>query len=171
MNLDKLQQQSEYFKDALQKIKDKRELWQKETKPLLISTLETIKKSINLDWHVQILDWTKNSEGVNIILNTQPSGMVDIGANNSFKHYMKKGGGIVFSQAYNGDVFIIVMYPEVEELVSCIDNKLIGRFKPRHITQELILSKVEEFLSEMTNWERNSYGNKIGFQNTIENDS
>ncbi|MDO8930075.1 MAG: hypothetical protein Q7W54_13955 [Bacteroidota bacterium] len=77
---------------------------------------------------------------------------------------MKKGGTIAFSQAYNGEVFVIIIYPFVDKFVSQAENKLLGKFKPETISEDFIVSKVSIFIDEMIKWEKSTYGNSIGFK-------
>ena len=53
---------------------------------------------------------------------------------------------MVFTQAYNGKVFIINTYPYIDNMVGELNNKLIEKAEPEKITKELILSHVIKFL-------------------------
>jgi hypothetical protein len=53
------------------------EFWQLKTKHLLLETLTKITNEYPIGWHVQKLDEKKNSEGVNIILDSKPIGILE----------------------------------------------------------------------------------------------
>lgn len=103
MKLEDLEANVKAYETVLKEIDRKRELWQTETKSLIKNTLDEIKNLYKLYWHVQVLDITKNSEGVNITFGKTPSGIFEQTERRS-KMYVKNGGTIVFSQAYNGDI-------------------------------------------------------------------
>ena len=116
-----------------------------------------------IGWNVQILDWTKNSEGVNITFGPERSGIIEK-TESTFKSYIKEGGTIAFSQAYNGDIFVIIIFPFIDKLVSQTDNKLLGKFNPEIISEDFIIKHVSTFLDEMIKWEKSTYGNRVGFK-------
>lgn len=163
MNLENLKPQIDNLLTTFDIIKQNRECWQTKTKSLLAETLTKITTQYPIGLHVQILDWTKNSEGVNITFNPKPSGISER-TDKSEKRYMKEGGTITFSQAYNGEVFVIIIYPFVDKFVSQAENKLLGKYKPETITEDFIISKVSIFIDEMIKWEKSTYGNSIGFK-------
>ncbi|WP_373060518.1 hypothetical protein [Zunongwangia sp. H14] len=162
MTLQDLKEKVDNYKNSIEKVSQNREYWQNHTKPLLKDTLEKIKETYPLDWNVQVLDWTSNSEGVNITFGKKPSGIYEQ-TETSSRHYVKKGGTIVFSQAGNGDVFIIILYPSIEELVSEKEHKVLGKISPEKITEELIIENVGVFLDEMAKWENSNEQNSLGY--------
>ena len=163
MKIEELSAKIEEYKSAQDKIKLNRELWINKIKPLLIETLYKIKDSFDLGWQVQILNDVKNSEGVNITFEFSRSGFVRT-TTKTIRSYLKKGGTIVFSQAYNGEIFVIILYPYVEEFVSESKNKLLGKFDPQIIDEGFIIEKVATFLDEMIKWEKSTYYNRVGFK-------
>jgi hypothetical protein len=163
MNLENLKPKIDELLTTFDIIKQNRECWQTKTKSLLTEILTKITTEYPIGWQVQILDWTKNSEGVNITFNPKPSGISEM-TDKSAKSYIKEGGTIAFSQAYNGEVFVIIFYPFVDKFVTQTENKLIGKFKPETITEDFINSKVSIFIDEMIKWEKSTYGNSIGFK-------
>jgi hypothetical protein len=166
MKIDDLKNKVKDFQATLYIIKQNRESWQSKTKSLLIDTLTKITTNYPIGWGVQILDWTKNSEGVNITLGPSRSGFFEISAN-PIKSHTKDGGTIAFSQAYNGEIFIIIIYPSIDGFVTQADNKLLGKVKPDDLTEDFIIDKVAIFIDDMIKWEKSTYGNRVGFK--IEN--
>ena len=163
MKIEDLKNKVDEFKVSLEKTNLNREIWQTRTKPLLIDTLSKITDNYPIGWTVQILDWTSNSEGVNITFNPSRSGFVENNGQ-SLKSHIKQGGTIVFSQAYNGEIFIIILFPSIDGFVTRADDKLLGRFKPETITEEFIINYVAKFIDEMIKWEKSTFINPVGFK-------
>ena len=163
MEIDDLNSKVDEFLQAQINIKNKREIWTAQTKPLLIQTLGVIKENYHLDWHIQILDDIQNSEGVNLTFGHSPSGFKEI-TKTTMRSFVKRGGTIVFSQAYNGDIFVVIMYPYIEDFVTEAENKLIGRFDPSAINEGFIVENVSKFIDEMIKWEKSTSYNRVGFK-------
>jgi hypothetical protein len=163
MNIENLTESVEIFKNELLKISNKRQQWTNLTKPLLRDTLKNIKLKFDLDWNTYVMDNITNSEGVNITFGNSSSGIYER-TETGHKSYSKRGGTLTFSQAYNGDIFIIILYPSVDELVIPVENqKLVSIVLPEIITEEFIYEQVQNFLNEMTLWESSSSHKPIGF--------
>ena len=81
------------------------------------------------------------------------------------KKYAKTGGNLVFSQAYNGDIFIIFMSPSIDEFNIPQDpQKVIGKVNPSKINEEFIILHVSQFLLELIDWESLMSSHAIGFK-------
>ena len=148
------------YNNALDKIGENRKLWAA-TKELIYDTLTEIQKAGKLDWQVQKVEGLKNSEAVNIHFNKQASGLVRQD-HKGIKSYIKYGGALIFTQAYNGSVFVMITYPYVDELVGQVTDKVLEKVSPNDITKEFVETQALRFLEEMTSWEI-STENKIGF--------
>lgn len=140
------------LKAAFITIEANRKLWQEEKKELLKTTLKKIKEESGLDLSVQYLSDRTNSEGVNLTFGKGYSGIYEKNST-SMKSYVKTGGYIVFSQAYNGKVFVIIGYPYIEDTVSQAPARVVGKYNPEDITENFICEAVDLFLEEMIKWE------------------
>ena len=164
MELENLDENIKKLHEAWKSIDEKRECWRTKTKALINETLLEVKKTYDLDWNVYVMDFTKNSEGVNITFGKSPSGIYEKNENGS-KSYVKNGGTLVFSQAYNGDIFVIIIYPSVEELVTTNDaHKLILKTNPNTIDREFVIKQVNNFIKEITFWENSESSSAIGYK-------
>lgn len=72
---------------------------------------------------------------------------------------------MIFSQSYNGEVHIIILFPILDS--SQIDDNTIslGIYDPQEIDEKLIIEKVDEFLKEMIKWEIPIEKKQLGFIN------
>ncbi len=148
------------FNGVISGINSKRELWQSETKPLLVKVLNELKDDTKLDLIVQVLDARTNHESVNIQFKSKPSGISEkIGK--SIKNYIKWGGSLTFNQVYNGEVHIMVTYPFVDEIISQNKNTLLVIIEPGKISEEYIHARVNNFLEQMLEWELVTSGNSL----------
>jgi hypothetical protein len=117
---------------------------------------------------VQTVRVVDNQHTVNIIFNRAHSGLIDRSqGQDKLISYIKYGGGLVFTQAYNGDVFVLIGFPHVENNIEeTEDYKLIERVSPEKITEEYIIERFNEFLDQMLKWEKAELGygtSPIGF--------
>jgi len=151
----------EKFNAAISRIDRKRAFWQKETKPLLLRVLNEITEGIQLDLLVQVVDDKINHESINLQFKSKPSGISEK-KEKLTKAYIKWGGAIAFSQAYNGEVHVLVIYPYVDEIVAQNKYTLLTRIDPDKISEEFIHARVGDFLAEMLNWELVTSGNSMG---------
>jgi hypothetical protein len=163
MKIDDLKTKIEEFNFTQVQIQKNRQIWTDETKTLLINTLNKIAEKFDIGWYVQVMDLDKNSEGVNITFKPTRSGIIRKNET-SMKSFLKEGGTIAFSQAYNGEIFVIILYPFVKDFVSESENKLLGKFNPSLINEDFIVKKVSIFIDEMIKWEKTTYNKKIGFK-------
>lgn len=155
----KVKQTFDKYLEALNKTKERRQLWINETKERIIKTLTLIEQTYKFDWHVQRLENVQNYQTINICCNTQNSGIIettfDINSNKPLKTkaYKKYGGYLAYCQSYNGKINVIMGLPHVEEWVGEMNTRVITTIEPSNVTEEIILQHVIEFLQILTKWE------------------
>ena len=164
MKLEDLKDDVQKYTKTISEINQKRKLWDVETKALITETLQEITKMYDLDWDVFTIETTRNLEGINLTFGNNFSGIYSENDKGQ-KRYAKTGGNLVFSQAYNGDIFIILMTPTVNDLISEEDaQKIIGKVSPSKIDKEFIIQHVSKFLSELIDWENLKSSHTLGFK-------
>lgn len=152
------------YKNTLKNINQKRKLWHAETKALILNTLRLVTQTYELDWDIEIMESTRNLEGINLTLGNSISSTYSEDENGK-KRYAKTGGNLVFSQAYNGDIFIIFISPSVDSFSTPEEpQKIIGKVNPSKIDEEFIILHVSQFLSELMDWESLMSSHIIGFK-------
>lgn len=162
MKIDHLAERVADYKASIETVVAKKTEWQLRTKAILLDTLKSIVSQYDLGWRVQELDWIHNNEAVNIAFESFPPELMDC-TNKIPAYQFIPGGALVFSQSDNGDVFVIVLFPVIDN--APIDNNILelGVFNPNEITQKLVVEKVDEFLKEMIKWEVPSVKKKVGY--------
>lgn len=162
MKIEHLEERIADYRSSIKMVVDKRLEWKDVTKPLILKTLKKIQKAYNLGWSVQNLKWMQSNEAVNITFDSFPPELIDC-TNLIPAFQFMAGGALVFSQSYNGDLFIFMLYPENNQM-SPEDSLLeLGTMLPQDITEKLIVEKVDEFLKEMIKWEVPSIKKKLGY--------
>ncbi len=162
MKIEHLEERINDYRTSIKTVVDKRLLWKTKTKNLLKQTLQIAVKQYDIGWKVQELSWIHNNEAVNITFDSFPPEMIDC-TNLIPAYQFLPGGALIFSQAYNGDIYVFMMYPEIENVTQ--ENNVVefGRYTPESITEKLIVEKVDEFLKEMIKWEVPSLKKKVGY--------
>ena len=76
-----------------------------------------------------------------------------------------KGGSLVFSQMYNGDLEVFIVFPIFENW-NALDDDLIelGTNTPIQVTEILVIEKIDESLKEIIKWEIPLLKTKLGFR-------
>jgi len=147
----------EKYNNALDKIEERRLLWNSEIKSKIINYLSIIQKTYGLDWQVQRIENLKNYQTINISFNTTSSGIVEINDNDSdekgWRKFVKYGGYLAYSQLYHGKISVFIGYPYIDEWVEQMENKFINLYDPNEINEDLIENHVITFLDDMAEWE------------------
>ncbi len=162
MKIEHLEERIIDYRESIKTVVDKKILWETKTKTLITKTLQAIAKQYNIGWKVQELNWIHNNEAVNITFDSFPAELMNC-TNKIPAFQFLPGAALVFSQSYNGDVYVFILFPIVDNMP--LENSTIdlGILNPIEITEKLIVEKVDEFLKEMIKWEVPAIKNKLGF--------
>ena len=147
MKIEHLEERVDDYKVSIKAVVDKRLAWRETVKPLILKTLQKVEETYNLGWSVQNLKWMQSNEAVNITFDSFPPELIDC-TNLIPAFQFMPGGALVFSQSYNGDVYIFMLYPENQQLRGEEGVFELGTFVPMEVTEKLIIEKVDEFLKE-----------------------
>jgi len=113
MKIEHLEERITDYKLSIKTVVDKKTKWKEHTKSFLLNTLKAIVEKYAIGWKVQELNWIHNSEAINISFESFPEELMDC-TNQIPEFQFISGGALVFSQTYSGDVFVIVLFPEVD---------------------------------------------------------
>lgn len=162
MKIEHLEERVADYRTSIKTVVDKRIAWRDQVHPLLKKTLQHIQTTYNLGWSVQDLNWLQSNEAINITFDAFPPELVDC-TNLIPAFQFIPGGTLVFSQSYNGNVYVFMLYPEVAQMPAGENILELGTFFPEEVTEKFIVEKVDEFLKEMIKWEVPSLRKKLGF--------
>ena len=150
------------YVQSLEKVLEKRKMWKEFSLPSLLDTLHGICDSHDIGWTVQELNWLWNNKAVNLSIEGIPRSLAEKWDARSDFEFVR-GAALVFSQQYNGDVAVFVIYPEVAEPEAENETKDLGRYHPGELTGEFITEKVCDFLEALNLWEGNVLQQRVGF--------
>ena len=150
------------YVNSLEKVLQKRSMWNEQTRPLLKSALESICSQYEIGWKVQELNWLWNNKAVNLMFETVPK-VLSTKAGGIGDFEFVKGAALVFSQKYNGDISVLILYPEVADATAEKDFKELGSYHPQIVSPDFVEQKVSDFLEEIMVWEENIIKHKVGY--------
>ena len=164
MKIEHLNEHIKDYKISIEIVIQKKIYWQENTKAILLKTLNEITSKYAIGWTVQQLNWIQSNEAVNITFDSFPPDLMEQ-TNKIMSYQFIQGGSLVFTQSYNGDVQVIILFPIVENTTLENSSLELGIYNPKEINEKLIIEKVDEFLKEMIAWEVPNVRKKLGFQN------
>ena len=162
MKIEHLEERINDYKSSIETVVEKKILWKRKTKNLLLKTLRSIVNKYDIGWRVQELSWIQNNEAVNITFDSFPPELIEK-TNHIPAYQFIQGGALVFSESYTGDVYVLVLYPEVDYSITENNSLDLGFYNPKDITEKLIVEKTDEFLKEMIKWEVPTVKKKLGY--------
>jgi len=162
MNIEHLEERVNDYRASIKTVIEKKNIWHKTTKKLLKKTLTEIVKKYNIGWCVQELNWMNTNDSININFESFPDEFIEQTSLTPSLQFIK-GGALIFTQTYSGDVNVFTLYPYIENSPDNLSDNEIEVYNPQMIDERLIIEKVDEFLKDMINWEVPNVKNKVGF--------
>ncbi len=163
MTIEHLAERITDYKASIKTVIDKKQIWKTKTKPVIINTLKSITEKYAIGWCVQELNWMQNNDAVNIIFESFPPELIN-SSNNIMINQFVPGAALIFSQSFNGDVSVFILFPITENAPTEDGTLDLGIINPNEINEKIIIEKVDEFLKEIIKWEVPLIKNKLGFQ-------
>ena len=162
MKIEHLDERIQDYNASIETVLNKKIYWQNTTKQILKDTLNRITTMFEIGWKVQELSWLNSNEAINITFHSIPANLRE--KSNLLPSYQFiQGCSLVFSQSYNGEVHIFILFPLIENLQDENNTINLGIYDPDEITDTLIVEKVDVFLKEVINWEVPIEQKKLGF--------
>ena len=162
MTIEHLAERVTDYKASIKTVIEKKHIWKTKTKPVIINTLKSISDKYVIGWRVQELNWMQNNEAVNIVFESFPPELIN-SSNNILINQFVPGAALIFSQSFNGDVSIFVLFPTTVNAPTEDGTLDLGIINPNEINEKFIIEKVDEFLKEIIKWEVPLIKNKLGF--------
>jgi len=149
-----IQENAFIYETHLRNVNRRRDLWNKEIRERLKTTLESVQKNFpKIDWFVQDMDSKVNYETLALKIKDSPSGITNQSEGSS---HLKRGGSLCFSQMISGKIRVWMDYPFVEGVQKeKLPPKEIVIVDPSYINENLIAGYVQQFLNEITTYESN----------------
>ncbi|HWR93951.1 MAG TPA: hypothetical protein VN192_01985 [Flavobacterium sp.] len=164
MKLEYLNDRIKDYKNSIETVVQKKIYWKEHARIVLLNTLKAIASKYAIGWTVQELNWIQSNEAINISFDSFPPELLDQ-TNKIPSYQFIQGAALVFTQTYNGDVLVIILFPLVDNTTPENSSLELGNYNPKDINEKLVIEKVDEFLKEIIQWEIPNKRNKLGFQN------
>lgn len=158
-SLEKINRQMNELKIIYGEIDEKRNLWDKKIKGLVVKTFKEIKKSVDSNLKVRANEDIKNLESIILTFGVLNSGLFieDKGSDSQLPSVVmiKRGGYLAYSQMANAKISVFVQMPFIEGIYgNPEDVREIGVYDPAELSRRRIIDHVEYFLDQIIKWER-----------------
>jgi len=170
-----LQKKVKTYHEVLKNTRAYRDVWIKSLKEYIIKQLSTISKEVGLEAKIETKSELENLEAVVLSLGDVKSGMYKKVNDSIKRHMIKHNGSLIYQQLFNGKVIVIINYPYIEGYGQPHPPKTIAIYRPEELKEPFFLRHLEEFLTEIYNWEDYDDDNqgdepnqKIGFKLNFE---
>jgi hypothetical protein len=142
------------YKEVLQNTIDYRKQWQSELKPMIIETLEEIKKQTGIKSNIDCRDNINNLESIVFDLGRSASGISENLEDTDIKRTMiKSNGALIYQQLFNGKIMIMLSSPYIEGYGEPKPPRMVEILRPDELKQPFILRHMEALLKELIEWE------------------
>ncbi len=170
-----IKQKVDKYKKILVNTEENRKDWNNRLKKVIVDTLEYIAKDTGLEAEVEIQDNIENMELLVFNLGRTTSGISEKVDETVRKPMIKSNGALIYQQLFNGKLLVLISIPSIEGYGDPRPPKTVEILRPDEINQKVIYHHVEQFLTEITDWEdydddlpqQTSVFNPIGFNKNI----
>ena len=154
------------YKNILANTDKFREEWKSSLRDHIVKTLKETAKAVELDAFIDIQTPVVNLEAVVLTLGVEKSGLAQRIDSHLKRDFIKQRGSLVYQQLFNGKIIVLIQYPFIENYGQPHEPKTIGIYRPEELLPEFYLRHLEEFMTEITQWEDfddDQPAKKIGF--------
>jgi len=137
----------------------RRREWENFTKHQITTILTNVANITKCGLAVGTNQLRKNYEAVQLVLETEPSG-ISYEEGDAIFQIPRYSGYLNYAQSANGRISVFALSPYIEGIKSRLPVREIGHFEPEEITQDLILSHVALFLDLITDWHNATPGDE-----------
>ncbi len=162
-----LQRKVRQYKEVLSNTQEYRKVWKEEFKDFVVNQLKQLIEASELDAKIDIKSEIESLEAIVLDMGEVRSGIYEVVNDNFHRHLIKNNGALIYQQLFNGKVIVIIQYPFIENYGQPRPPKTIGIYRPEELKEPFFIRHLEEFITEITNWEDfddDEPNQKIGFQ-------
>ncbi len=141
------------YKEVLQNTRDYRQIWKDSLKDFILEELEKGAKAVELDAKTDVRGQMENLEAIVLSLGDVKSGMYQEVSATIKRHLIKHNGSLIYQQLFNGKIIVLINFPFIENYGDPRAPKTIGIYRPEELKAPFFLRHLEEFITEITNWE------------------
>ena len=149
------------YHDILKSTRAYRGIWDESLKDFIIKQLETISKEVGLEMTIETKSELENLEAIVLSLGDVKSGMYKKVSDTIKRHLIKHNGSLIYQQLFNGKVIVLINYPYIENYGQPHPPKTVAIYRPEELKEPFFIRHLEEFLTEIYNWEDYDDDNKV----------
>ena len=148
-----LKRKVDQYKEVLKNTKEYRDVWKSELKEYIKSYLSNALEATGLDAKLDERTDMENLEAIVLSLGEAKSGMYQKVSEDIHRHLIKHNGSLIYQQLFNGKIIVLINYPFIESYGKPRPPKTIAIYRPEELKDPFFLRHLEEFITEITNWE------------------
>ncbi len=155
------------YKETLSNTRKYRQKWKDSLKQTIMDSLQKMADETELEATIEERSDLENLEAVVLSLGDSKSGMYQKVSDDIKRHLIKHNGSLIYQQLFNGKVIVLINYPFIENYGQPQPPKTIAIYRPEELMPPFYIRHMEEFISEITNWEDyddDEPNKKLGFE-------
>lgn len=141
------------YKEIVSNTRAYRDEWNDNLKAMIMSTLQSYADCCELGAKISSVDDVENLGAITFTLGQVKSGIFEEVNDSIKRHLIKHNGSLIYQQLFNGKIIVMIQYPYIENIGQPRPPKTIGIYRPEEIKAPFLLRHLEEFITEVTNWE------------------
>ena len=141
------------YKEVLNNTMTYRNAWKDHLKEYIKGRLAHLLEETGLEAEIEERSDLENLEAVVLNLGDVKSGMFQNLGNDIERHLIKHNGSLIYQQLFNGKVIVLIQYPYIENYGKPRPPHTIAIYRPEELQEPYFVRHLDEFLSEITNWE------------------
>jgi len=157
------------YKEIVANSRIYRDAWNASLEKRITTRLTSFCEAAGLDCKIETVDEVENLGAVTLSLGQVKSGIFEEVNDSIKRHLIKQNGALIYQQLFNGKIIVMIQYPHIENLGQPRPPKQVGIYRPEELKDPFLLRHLEEFITEVTNWEDfdddqpSQHPQKIGF--------
>ncbi|MBT8219633.1 MAG: hypothetical protein KJP00_07405 [Bacteroidia bacterium] len=141
------------YKEVVSNTRTYRGAWDTTLKGKIEDSLKRFAKGAGLQAKIEEVGDVENLSAVVLSLGQVKSGIYEEVNDAIKRHLIKHNGSLIYQQLFNGKVIVMIQYPFIENIGQPRPPKTIGIYRPEELKEPFLLRHLEEFITEITNWE------------------
>ena len=154
------------YKEIMTNARTYRDIWKNSLRDQIKGVLEMMIKGCELSATVEVRSDMENLEAIVLSLGDVKSGIWQEIGSDIKRHMIKHNGSLIYQQLFNGKIIVLINYPFIENYGQPRQPKTIGIYRPEELKEPFFIRHMEEFITDITNWEDyddDEPSKKIGF--------
>lgn len=141
------------YKEIVANTRNYRDAWDNSLMKKIEDALGRFSEGANLKASIKEIGDVENLSAIVLSLGQVKSGIFEEVNDAIKRHLIKHNGSLIYQQLFNGKIIVMIQYPYIENIGQPRPPKTIGIYRPEELKEPFLLRHLEEFITEVTNWE------------------